>query len=174
MQNLVMQAGAFYSSKRLIDAVASLVTPFNYLYCDTDRVWCCASFLPEALEVIAILRFCYHLFWIWLFFSCAFSLICKAEKKIFPVNINQITVISISRKLCMALDIGVQEPGGFISDRTHILVMCRRPVCVERQGTDKESANSIHAGVCTHPKAIDHNDYVQVRSRALESSLSLK
>lgn len=48
-----MRATAFRSSQRLIDVVAFLVSPFNYLYCDADRVWCCATFLPEAWEVTA-------------------------------------------------------------------------------------------------------------------------
>lgn len=48
-----MRAVACWSSNRLIHVNASLVTPFTYLFCDVDRVWCCATFLPDASEVTA-------------------------------------------------------------------------------------------------------------------------
>ena len=115
-----MQARAFHSSKRLIEGTTSLVLPVNHLYCDVDRVWCCATFLPEKWEVIAprlprLLLAC----WTSMIFGVLFPFFPgKKYPRMPPITIN-----SMSRKLCTARGFGALDPGAFNNDDTCVPVI---------------------------------------------------
>lgn len=33
--------------RKVCSVTECIVTPFTYLYCDSDRMWCCATFLND-------------------------------------------------------------------------------------------------------------------------------